>query len=361
MSRRRQLRSYRLTESQLSLVMPRNQECSPFKTAVVAQPIQPGGLSLPLNPYTAGTWAARINSVKNALRRYLMAAFPIGLVHFTRDNADEPLGEMIAGHRELLRLMRRPGLRPLVKACPSLVYRCYRVYLARSFTKKERRAAIKQHYAYLSARISENFYPVLLRDRPNLWQGTIGSHVFAVRLAFNEEIPQEGDLLLEFLEDLVPLYYLSFTIVPGSLVGSEAELVLLIARIQGAFGRFETIRRATKACRGFLPNLLIAAIQGISEALNVWVIAGVRNKEHLTANADDSLSRNISFDYDAFWRTHVGDEGEKFYLMSVPIPDKPLEMTSPRHRARTRQRRQLKREIAAASKEALSRMLAAGK
>ena len=92
----------------------------------------------------------------------------------------------------------------------------------------------------------------------------------------------------------------------------------------------------------------MAAVQGLSDALNVDVIAAVRNKEQITATSSDPEA--VFFDYDAFWRTYVGSEGESFYLISVPIPEKSLTLISASHRRRTRQKRQFRNEVAEAAK-----------
>jgi hypothetical protein len=98
-------------------------------------------------------------SAKNALRRCLMTSFPVAYeILFTRGNFDESIPALIAGHRAILRLMSHPGLRPLVADYPPMIYRPYRMYLASSFTKKARRAALEQHYAYLLPRVSRTFF-----------------------------------------------------------------------------------------------------------------------------------------------------------------------------------------------------------
>ncbi len=299
---------------------------------------------------TARALRRRASAAKNALRQYLMRSFPIGYeILFTPGNIDEPLGAAIAGHREFVRLMRQPGLRALVTDYPLLVYRHYRRYLANSFTKRTRRAVLKQHYLYLLTRVNATFFSEILRNRPRLWHQTIGRDVFDIRLSFTGDLHHEGDLQLEFRENSIPLYYLSFTISPGYLVGSAAGQVILVARVQGVAGQFNAIRRATKTCLHIAPPyLLMAAVQGISDSLNVAVIAGIRNDEQLTAGSD--ADRNVYFDYDAFWCAHSGTETEKFYLIPVPIRDKPLELIKTERRRRTRLKREFKSTVAETSK-----------
>jgi uncharacterized protein VirK/YbjX len=287
----------------------------------------------------------------------VIKSFPLGYeILFTRGNFDESLIAMIAGHREIMHLMRRSALRALVTDHPPMVYRCYRMYLASSFTKKARRAVLIEHYLYLLSRVSTIFFNEILRNRPRLWQKIIGPDAFAIRLSFTGELQHEGDLLLEFEQNSVPIYSLSYSIAPGRLVGSSAAQVILIARVQGAVGEFDAIRHATKTCLDIAPPyLLMAVVQGIADALHIGEIAGVKNEEQLTANIDNS--RAVYFDYDEFWRVHMGTEAEKFYLIPVPIPEKPLELITTVHRRRTRFKRRFKSEVTEISGATFCRFL----
>jgi uncharacterized protein VirK/YbjX len=78
------------------------------------------------------------------------------------------------------------------------------------------------------------------------------------------------------------------------------------------------------------------------------VIAGVKNKEQLSATLEAEAP--VSFDYDAFWNTFVATEASAFYLLTVPIPDRPLQQIKPNHRHRTRLKRQFKNEVTEATK-----------
>ena len=246
--------------------------------------------------------------------------------------------------------MRQPRLRDLLTYDSHMIYRPYRRYLATNFTKKDRRSILQHHYGYLATRISEAFFFELTRNRPLLWQKTIGQDVFAIKLTFTGELHHEGDLLLEFEENSVRLYHLSLTIAPGHLAGAEAAQVILVGHVLGVAGNFDAIRRATKTCLDIAPPyLLMAAVQGMSDALNVGVIAGVKNTEQITSSGFGS---ELYFDYDAFWRSHLGTEGRRFFLVSVPISAKPLALISASHRRRTLLKRQFKSEVAEASKAA---------
>jgi uncharacterized protein VirK/YbjX len=277
------------------------------------------------------------------LRAYLLRRFPLVSILIMPGNQDESLPALVAGHRSVVQLMRQPGLQELLKAHPLIIYRPYRRYMATCFTKQHRRAVLLHHYRYLLPRVSPVFFSDIAVNPPTMWQRTIGLDQFSIALSFPGELHHEGDLLLDFRQNEVPLYSLSFSIALGAMTGSSASEAILIARVQGSFGRFEAIRRATKACNDMSPcYLLMAAVQGISQVLNVAVIAGVKNCEQITAGMQQDT---VYFDYDAFWRAHHGIDEGRFYLMHVPIPEKPIESMSRAHRRRTLAKREFKNGI----------------
>lgn len=261
-----------------------------------------------------------------------------------RGNFDESILAAIVGHWEILNIMRRPQLRVLTREHPKLVYRPFRGYLATCFRKKQRRQILREHYLYLTNRLSESFFSQIARDKPRLWQEPIGQDTFAIVVSFPGEHHYEGDLLLEFQINGVALYHLSFTIAPGYLVGSATAQATLIARIQGVRGQFATIRHATKTSLDIAPpHILMAAMQGIARALNVTCMAGVRNREQIMANLQPVPK--AYFDYDAFWRILSAIEAKNFWLMPVPLVERPIEQIDVVHRRRTRLKRQFKYEV----------------
>jgi uncharacterized protein VirK/YbjX len=305
----------------------------------------------------ARPWMLLALDAKYALRKQLMRKFPLTYeILFTPGNLDERLVPAIAGHRRLKRLLDQPALAPLRARHPEILYRPYRRYLANSFGKGRRRAALLHHYSRFGACVGATFYQLLLQQRPPLWQQQLGGADFAIRISFTAALHHEGDLQLIFEIDSQPLYYVAFSITPGWLVDSSAQDALLIARVQGVAGNFEAIRRATKACRDVSPPaLLMSAVQGIASALNVEVIAGVTNQEQLTANID--ADRNVHFDYNAFWATYPGSASPGFHLISLPLRPKPLSQVDCTHRRRTRHKRQFKGEVASAAEQSFRALL----
>ena len=263
---------------------------------------------------------------------------------FHRKLWDEPIRSMITGHVEVARVISSPQTQALLREYPRLANIYLGAYLAKSFSKKIRREILKEHYTYLSRLVSTEFFAQVVRNRSMLWHRTLDEKQYAITLAFNLRHHSEGDLLLSFEENSVPLYLISFTIAPGTMVGSTAAQVMLIARVQGVPGQFDVIRRVSKLFGGVpLPHLLVAAAQGASDALNIGVIAAVKHTEQLMTSTD----LRVFFNYDAFWQSFLGSETEKFYLIPVQVSEKPDENIRSR---RTRIKRQAKYEITASAK-----------
>jgi uncharacterized protein VirK/YbjX len=269
-----------------------------------------------------------------------------GLSHFLhRSNFDESIVAAVAGHRGTLEIMRRPQLRVLIQEHPEVVYRPFRGYLATNFGKKERREALQEHYRYLTDALGESFFLQIVQGNHTLWRRHIDQDGFSVTLSFPPSAEHdEGDLLLDFQSSGVPLYRLSFSVAPGHLVGSADAQVALIARVQGVQGQFAAIRHATKACSDIAPpHILMAAVQGIAAALDIKCMAGVRNSQRICAGLQSGPGHY--FDYDAFWKTISASEGQNFFLMPVPVVERPLEQIDVVHRRRTRLKRQFKCDI----------------
>lgn len=264
---------------------------------------------------------------------------------FRRSNWDESPLAAFMGHRAVRATMAQAPLRALVDAYPKIRYQYLGAYLAAGLPKAARREILLAHYRYLMARVDQSFFARLLQDGPVLWGSRRGNDAFAIRLSFTGQQHYEGDLLLEFQHNGTPLYRLSFTIAPGPLTGAAAPHAILVARIQGVRGRFEAIRHATKSCLDIAPQLLLlSAVQGIAKALQIEVIAGIRNSEQITFNTDGAT--DIYFDYDEFWEAFAGIRTDRFYLIPVPFAKKPIQQINTVHRRRTRLKRRFKEAVA---------------
>ncbi len=258
---------------------------------------------------------------------------------------DESLLEAIVGHLDIVRSLNGPGARAVIEHHPNYVNKYVGRYLARSFDKRTRREILKFHHAFLDERVTETFYEQVLRDEPPLWVREVEDGRFSISLSFNAKWHAEGDLSLLFNRDDFRLYEISFTVVPGTLVGSPSGHALFVGRVQGAVRQADAIRAATRACHDVAPShLLMVAAEAVASALAIDLIAGVGNREQVAEDDEPGCH----FNYDVFWETFpVKEPGAAIYQLLVPFPEKPLAQIKTSHRRRSRFKREFRKETAA--------------
>jgi len=250
-----------------------------------------------------------------------------------------------AGHFRLTRLLTGPKLIGLLQRHPRLNYRYLATYLSHDFPRRTRLEIQLNHYGFLAARVRQDFF-VRIYDRGFLlWSDRRGADHFSIALSFPVVGDHEGDLALVFRSEAIPIYRMSFSIVPGRCVGCSAEQTLFVGCIQGRGGAFPSIRHATRTCLDIMPAaLLLAAVQGIALALGIGLIVGV--------GRDQAVSRlhvqrpESFFNLDEFWRS-FGAEAvrDDLFLLRVPFPEKPMQLVARGHRRRTLGKRRYKRKL----------------
>lgn len=248
-----------------------------------------------------------------------------------------PIVFHLSEHLRLSRLMNTPNIRVLTQHQPRLGYKYLGGYLALRLTRQARLRILYNHYEYLARQVQDSFFASLLDGIP-LWEDERDGDVVSIRLAFPSGIDFEGDLALTYALNDVPLYNISFVVSPGQYVDSAAPQVLFVSRIQGT-RHFELIRHATKTCHDITPAaLLIAALQGIAEALDIRALTGISNA--------DRLYETITFDYDSFWESFNADK-ETNGLFSLPLPlvKTPIELIKGKRRERTLRKRHYKDQV----------------
>jgi len=279
-------------------------------------------------------------------RKVISANFFSVLSRLRNSVSDESLIAMIIGHFEVVRVLNHNNGRALTRRYGNYANKYVTEYLAKSFDKKTRREILKFHHRYLADHVTDSFYEQILQGRSNLWTETIDGNCYAISISFNPDWHSEGDISLTFDKNDVSLYEVSFTIVPGRLIGCAAAQALLVGRVQGRKGQAEPIRVGTRACHDIAPpNLLLAAVQSVAGVLGIEAIAGVSNDEQLAKSVYDAAG--VYFDYDTFWETYLVEKrGARIYTIPVPFPEKPIKQVSSAHRRRARNKRRLKKQIA---------------
>lgn len=259
-----------------------------------------------------------------------------------------PLLLYLPSHIKLMRTLTNPYVSGLTNRRPKLAYKyLYRPYLVQCFSRKDRLLQLQHHYAFLSERVTREFFAKIFDANYTLWEERHEDTVCSITLAFPVEWEHdyEGDLLLTFLCNDRPIYTLTFTIAAGRLLDIDSEQVILVTAIQGKAGTTDLIRLATKHYHDLSPPmLLVAAAEGVALSMDIRALAGIgldQQVQYQTWGND-----RFRFDYDEFWRGMIEERTNGiFYLQPIPAPQKAIEEIRSKHRKKTLLRRQIKAGI----------------
>jgi uncharacterized protein VirK/YbjX len=250
---------------------------------------------------------------------------------------------------EVLRVLSRPEYLRLIAINPRFPWKWLGVdYLARGLTVAEQSECFMHHYRRLPDLIPEHILVQILLADLLLDEFRKGDDRFAIRMAFSRPWDYEGELSLNFEVDNKLVFVLSFTIIPGWVVKSEATEVVLISRIQGVKGCYDEIQLATKAMSDVAPPaILVAALCGFAEAFGIDVMAGINATMKPEWHLCEGEAQHIEQAYDEFFVELGATKGPaNFYISQLPPLEKPLTLIKRGHKTRTRTKRALKREIA---------------
>jgi uncharacterized protein VirK/YbjX len=258
----------------------------------------------------------------------------------------ETIIRTIVEHLEVIRVLNNSGARALIDRDSNYANKYLRPYLAKSLSKDSKRAILKFHHQFLLEHAGKEFYERISQGGRILWSETIEGSRYTISTSFDAQWHSEGDISLTLHKDDIMLYLISFTIVPGSLLGCAAEHVLMVGRVHGSRGQAAAIRDAMHQCHRIAPpHLLMVAVEAIAAALAIDTIAGVTNKEQLVKREQNA--QKFLFDYDAFWETFAVTAKNAFvYMIQVPFGRRKLGTTASRSKAR-RKRQLFKEQLAA--------------
>ncbi len=254
----------------------------------------------------------------------------------------EPIVRSINGQHQLMKLLSSAYYGDLLDQSPGLTRQYLKSHLARSLTLSQRRAAIVAHYRFFRDGPSPRLYERVLKTGALLWRNAETGGNYHIGLRHNVAHFYEGDLLLAFYRQDVLLFQLSFSVVPGAMVGETAAHVLFVGGAQGAAPERGELQPAVKVSQGVAPShLAMAALQGVALALGLDTIVGVGNDEQLLKSREDKAA--FQFDYDAFWAMFgaTANAGGQ-WVMPVPLVERPLTDSSAAHRRRSRKKRAFK-------------------
>jgi uncharacterized protein VirK/YbjX len=221
-----------------------------------------------------------------------------------------------------------------------------RDYPVRGFSTGQRAACFLHHYKRLHESLSIDLLYRTLHQRVTVFEARREEIHVEISLSLSRPFGNEGELSLNLHVDGTIVFILSFTMIPGWVVESEAEEVLLISRLQGANGCYSQIRDATKALHNVGPAaLLLAALDGFAKAFDIGLMAGVSAVRQ--ASFTEALSVFYATAYDDFFiELGTSKNGSGFFLSSIPPEERPMSSIKQGHKIRTKEKRQFKRQLA---------------
>lgn len=246
----------------------------------------------------------------------------------------------------LFKLFAHPEFAALLHASPSFSYKYLgKQYLARGLTVAQRASCQFHHYRYLQTRCSQDMLQAILRGEVTVFDTCTEAKTYSIAMGMVSPFFFEGEMFLDFRAEGLSLFCLCFTIVPGSIVGSDAADVLLVARLQGARRRHAELSAAAKDLRDVsAAALLVAALQGVAEAFGIAEVAGVGSANQRSFLEDNADSFKRTYD-DFFLSLGAAVNKAGFYHSPLPLPEKPLELVKANNRLRTKKRRALKQQV----------------
>jgi len=255
--------------------------------------------------------------------------------------------------RYYLKLRRSAYGRAIPKGDPFFERKFVTPYLA-NFLTAEQRLTIQSH---LCEFVDRTFCPQSvvpqLRNGLVLWQKPCDDDVLTMVLGLPRRTMLEGDLTLELRVNETMIYRLSFSFVPGHVLGMDDHHVLLIGGSQGVHGTAHHTRRIARQNSEIPPSgLLLTGLRAIAEALDITTLGGVAAASQSVVHNTPDLHRNA---YDDLWMTHHGTLHNGIFIMPVkPTDDAVIEGS---HRARTRRKRRYRQGLQAEFVSLFSRYL----
>ncbi|MBF0560705.1 MAG: DUF535 family protein [Alphaproteobacteria bacterium] len=259
-------------------------------------------------------------------------------------------------HREIIQILQLPVYKGVTEKQPHLSLKYLKnEYLAYGLATPLRSASIRYHYKYISTALRPDLLRKILFERVVIYEYVNQDSRFEVNMSLSMPYHSEGEFSITFDLENTAIFILSFTIVPGFVVGLDVEATLLISRLQGVRGCFTQIQHATKSMLEVSPQtVLVAALQGIAMALGVQYIASVSSSTCVGNSNPKQPSTEFSTAYDDYFISRGAIKNQTgFFCLSLPFREKPLTLIKRDHRSRTRKKRRFVWQISESVRDKL--------
>ena len=214
-----------------------------------------------------------------------------------------------------------------------------------ALTSEQQIKSLVYHYDIVTRYFTAEFLETI-RDREFIcWSTNADQIAHTISLSISSELEYEGCLTLSYEVDNLKIYYISFTICPGSFFGQSGNTIL-VSRNQGVRGQHVEIARASKDLNDVFPaHALMSALEGLSLTLGINQIIGIASHNQITIVQSEAIENSI-LHYNDFWNTFETKRTDSLdYLISIPYALKNLKSIKSKHRKRTMHKRSIRRNI----------------
>ncbi len=219
-------------------------------------------------------------------------------------------------------------------------------YLFNDIGAKQRCECYFYHHNFLCEHISTCGYSQLISESVIIYQLNPRNILYQIFVQPSGALSYEGELSLCLMANGAPIFVMAFNIVPGRLFTKDNEPAILITRIQGSRGKFESIRIFTKEMSEISPpHLLYSALTGIAMSFGIDVIGGVCASRRFS---DDPEIRNrFRTTYDGFFESIGAKRSDSgFFVTRISDKAEADPTANAGHRARNRRKRKMKADVA---------------
>ena len=210
--------------------------------------------------------------------------------------------------------------------------------LCQGLSTKDRARCLLVNYRFWQSRLNPySLLQIVTGNSVVLFERKRDDCHVAITFCLSMPIYVEGEMSLLLTVDNVIAYTLSFTIVPGDLVGASTECAVLISRLQGVKDGGWLSRRAAVVLGVQPQKALLDALQGLSLSMGISYLSGIRAEYQSCYMLEyDTLFRKT---YDQFYEANgMAAIDERHFAGEVPLSMKPIRSPS-RHRTHLRQAR----------------------
>ena len=244
---------------------------------------------------------------------------------------------------KIIRILLRHEVRPVIIVSPMTFFNNFRTYLSDNFSFRKSSEILYCHYYFLVKKLSANFFYLISNSEILLWQATVGIHCYTITLKLTPmDHSTEGELWLSLKMDNQNIFFVSFTISSGKIFSVDSSFLIFIGCMQSG-NNINLVRLASRDLGHILPaTMLLTSVEALAMELGIDKILSINAINQLSANKN-KLETNFVKTYDDFLISmgcHQLESG--LFLLSVPLPVKPINEIRSKNRSHAVRKRQLK-------------------